>query len=92
MYSLDPTPKEIAKQLATRHKVLRKQLKFSQAEMAERSGVSLGSLKRFETTGQISLDSLLKLARLLNKLDDFKLIFEKEEDHTNIEDLFISKP
>ena len=32
--------------------------------MAERSGVSLGSLKSFENTGKISLDSLLKLMHL----------------------------
>lgn len=61
MYSLEPTPPEVSKALAERHRILRKQLKMSQEEMAERSGVSLGSLKRFEVTGKISLDSLLKL-------------------------------
>jgi len=91
MYSINPTPHEIAKKLAIRHKALRKQMKLSQAEMAERSGVSLGSLKRFETTGQISLESLLKLAHLLNRLEDFKPVFQPNEDRGNIEGLFTSK-
>ena len=54
MYSLEPTPLEICVSIAKRHKKLRKKLSLSQAEMAERSGVSLGSLKRFENPGKIS--------------------------------------
>jgi transcriptional regulator with XRE-family HTH domain len=57
---------------------------MSQEEMAERSGVSLGTLKRFENTGKISLDSLLKLMHLLGRLDEFdKLLLPKE----NLEDV-----
>jgi len=92
MYSLSSTPTDISKALAERHKVLRKHLKISQAEMAERSGVSLGSLKRFERTGQISLESLLKLAHLMNRLGDFESIFQTKEDQSNIEKLFTTKP
>ncbi len=92
MYSLSPTPVKISQQLARRHKLLRKQLKLSQAEMAERSGVSLGSLKRFETTGQISLESLLKLAHLLNRLVDFESVFKPATNTDNLENLFISEP
>ncbi len=91
MYSIHPTPHEIGKELAKRHKALRKQLKLSQSDMAERSGVSLGSLKRFETTGQISLDSLLKLAHLLDRLDDFKSVFQPKENLGNIAGLFSTK-
>lgn len=91
MYSINPTPYDIGKELAKRHKALRKQLKLSQAEMAGRSGVSLGSLKRFETTGQISLESLLKLAHLLDRLEDFKTVFQPKEDLDNIKELFTTK-
>jgi transcriptional regulator with XRE-family HTH domain len=92
MYSLSSTPTDISKALAERHKTLRKHLKISQAEMAERSGVSLGSLKRFESTGQISLESLLKLAHLMNRLGDFEAIFQTKEDQSDIEKLFTTKP
>lgn len=92
MYSLSSTPTDMSKALAERHKALRKHLKMSQTEMAERSGVSLGSLKRFEGTGQISLESLLKLAHLMNRLGDFESIFQTKEDQSNIEKLFTTKP
>ncbi|BAX80847.1 helix-turn-helix domain-containing protein [Labilibaculum antarcticum] len=91
MYSLSTTPAEVSKALAVRHKALRKQLKLSQTEMAERSGVSLGSLKRFENTGKISLESLLKLTHLLNRLKDFENVFQPREDQSNLENLFTSK-
>lgn len=91
MYSLEPTPKEISEALAQRHKLLRKKLHLTQEEIAERSGVSLGSLKRFENTGKISLEALLKLAHLMGRLKDFESIFLPNEDLNKIEKLFTNK-
>ena len=91
MYFLDPTPIEVCKVLAQRHKILRKKLRLSQAEMAERSGVSLGSLKRFENTGRISLEALLKLAHLGGRLKDFDTIFQSDDDLNKVEKLFTNK-
>lgn len=91
MYSLEPTPTEIAKTLAQRHKLLRKKLHLSQKEMAERSGVSLGSLKRFENTGKISLEALLKLAHLTGRLKDFDSIFQTDDGFDKVEQLFTNK-
>ena len=88
MYSLDPTPREVSKALAEKHRTLRKQLKMSQEEMAERSGVSLGSLKRFENTGKISLDSLLKLTHLLGRLNEFDKLLLVKENLDDIKKLF----
>lgn len=48
---------------------------WSQAELSDRSGVPLGTLKRFESTGQISLDTLLRLARPLSALHEFDALF-----------------
>jgi transcriptional regulator with XRE-family HTH domain len=91
MYSLEATPVEVSKLLAARHKTLRRKLRLSQKEMAERSGVSLGSLKRFENTGKISLESLLKLAHLMGRLKDFDSIFQAGEDLKRLEKLFTNK-
>lgn len=88
MYSLEPTPYEVGLKLAQRHRVMRKRLKISQKEMAERSGVSLGSLKRFESSGKISLESLLKLVHLLGRLSDFDKVLEEKENLDDIERLF----
>ena len=48
--------------LASRFKVYRKKAKLTQLELADRSGVSYGTIKRFERTGKISLESLWQLA------------------------------
>jgi len=88
MYSLEPTPLKVSKALAERHRSLRKQLKMSQEEIAERSGVSLGSLKRFENTGKISLDSLLKLMHLLGRLNEFDNLLLVKENPDDIKKLF----
>ena len=49
------TWKEINTEIAERMAQLRKRKKLSQKSLALRSGVSLGSLKRFEQTEEISL-------------------------------------
>ena len=88
MYSLEITPREASQALAERHRTLRKQLKMSQEEMAERSGVSLGSLKRFENTGKISMDSLLKLMHLLGRLNEFDSLLLPKENLDDVKKLF----
>ncbi len=60
MYTISSTPDSVIKELAQLHKTLRKQLKLTQTELAERAGVSLGSLKRFESIGLIYLESVLR--------------------------------
>lgn len=87
-YSINKTPSQVQLELAERFKKLRKYKKLSQSELADKSGVSLGSIKRFEYTGQISLESLLKLARLFDRLDDFEEVFVVDEDLKKMEKLF----
>ena len=88
MYSLEPTPSEVSLELAKRLKKMRRQLKLTQADLAERSGVSLGSLKRFENSGRISLESLLKLVHLLGRLKEFENLLQIDSDLKDIEKLF----
>ena len=73
------TPNQIASTIAGNLRTLRKKGKLSMKALAELSGVSYGSLKRFESTGQISLTSLLKLAIVLDCVDDFEYLFKKTE-------------
>ena len=56
----------------------RKEAKISQKELAIRSGVSYGSIRRFESTGEISLRSLLFLAQEIDCLSDFNELFKYE--------------
>ena len=64
---------EIDNDIAQKIVRLRKRKKITQKKLAARSGVSLGSLKRFEQSGEISLQSLTKIAIALdveNELED----------------------
>jgi transcriptional regulator with XRE-family HTH domain len=70
------TPEEVGKTLAARVKALRLAKGWKQATLAERSGVSLGSLRRFESTSQVSLQHLLQIAFALNRLDDFDALLQ----------------
>ena len=83
------TPNEVIYELALRVKTKRLSQNLSQSGIASRSGVSLGSLKRFESTGQISLESLLKIALSLNCLKDFEDVFAQ---NTQVSSLFQTKP
>ena len=69
------TPNEIVKSLADKIKEHRKKLKISQEVLAQKSGVSLGSIKRFETKYEISLISLIKIAIALNLDNEFANLF-----------------
>ena len=69
---------DIKKALAERVRARRKEAKISQMELAERSGVSLGSVKRFEGSGEISLSSLLRIAVILGYETDFDKLFERK--------------
>ena len=85
---LPKTPTNITQEHQTKFKERRKSLGYTQPELATRSGVSLGSLKRFEGSGQISLESLLKLALVLECLEDFEKVCKpKELIPKSIEDL-----
>ena len=65
------TVREAQRGIANRFKARRLAMNLTQEELAVRSGVTLGSLKRFERLGLIALDSLLHLALVLGCLDDF---------------------
>ncbi len=68
-------PSDYMQDLAARIRRARLVHNLSQAGLAKRSGVSLASLKRFESTGQISLESLLRLSLVLGALQDFDNLF-----------------
>ena len=69
------TPEELDQKLAQRVRKIRKSRSITQEKLASISGVSYGSIKRFETTGQISLLSLTKIAIALDLADELRNIF-----------------
>ena len=69
------TAEELDQKLAQRVQNIRKRRSISQEKLASMSGVSYGSIKRFETSGQISLISLTKIAMALDIADDIRNLF-----------------
>ena len=73
------TPEEINLALAKRLSRIRKRRNLSQVQLSEKSNVSYGSIKRFETSGQISLLSLTKLCVALDCVEEIRNLFTQVE-------------
>ena len=71
------TAEELDLKLAQRVRNIRKRRSISQEKLASMSGVSYGSVKRFESTGQTSLLSLTKVAMALDIADELRNIFSQ---------------
>ncbi len=86
-------PHEMAKHIAKQMREKRLILNFSQKSLSQRSGVSLGVLKKFEQTGKISLESLLKMALILDAFEEFKDLFKPTppEKFTTLDELLLDK-
>lgn len=80
------TPEEMDQLLAQRIRRIRKRRSVSQEKLGQMSGVSFGSIKRFETTGKISLLSLTKLAVALGCGDEIRNMFT-QIPYRNIEEV-----
>lgn len=57
----------------------RLELNLTQKALATRAGISFGSLRRFENTGEISLKSLILIAIALDATDEFDMLFTKQK-------------
>ena len=90
MFLNQKTPNEIAKSLANKIKEHRKKLIISQSTLAQKSGVSLGSIKRFETKYEISLQSFIKIAIALDLDSDIENLFTTKT-YTSINEVINGK-
>ena len=83
------TPQELLQKIAERARAKRLDLNLSQHTLSQRSGVSYGVLKKFERTGQISLESLLRLALTLGSMGDFDNVFapKRPEEARSLDEL-----
>lgn len=70
------TIQSVTEQLVEREKQRRKKMHLSQRDLANKSGVSYASIRRFESIGEISFNSLLKIASALDCLEDFNSVFK----------------
>jgi len=63
--------------LINRFKLRRKESRMTQRLLSQMSGVSYASVRRFETSGDISFASLLKLSEALGLLSEFNQLFSR---------------
>jgi len=77
---LKSTPSEMQEKIRLNFKQRRKTINLTQPELSAKSGVSFGSIKRFEQSGKISFESLLQLAFVLECLDDFEQLCSKKDE------------
>ena len=77
---------EGALELAGRVKKARLEKRLTQIGLSRRSGVALGSLKKFESSGQISLVSFIRLITALEAEKAFEAVL-KNDGPTTMDDL-----
>ena len=65
------TPEDIARRLADRLRQERLRLRWKQSTLAERAGVSVPTIRRYERTGRSTLETLLRLCHALGRLGEF---------------------
>lgn len=80
------SPAELALDVARREKDIRKKRGMTQSELARRASVSLGSLRRFEQTGLIAFDSLIRISLVLECGDDIANLFRRKA-YSSIEEV-----
>lgn len=80
------TAEEINMELAKRVRNIRKRRGISQEKLGQMSGVSYGSIKRFESSGQTSLLHLTRIAMALDMSMEIKELFT-QVPYRNIEEV-----
>lgn len=84
----DFNPKAIAKEISGKMRQRRLDADLTQEALSKRSGVSLGTLKRFESRFEISLKHLLMIAVSLGATDEFHRLFTLRQ-YYSIDELMI---
>ena len=70
---------ELCNRIATKIKTVRLKQNMSQAELADKSGVSISTIKRMEDGEVKNFESLIRILRTLGKLDIFVPLVEEEQ-------------
>jgi transcriptional regulator with XRE-family HTH domain len=76
------SPGEIQTAIGRRARQLRLDLGLTQAELAERAGMAVRTLKTFEQTGKASLEHVVRLAFALGAEPEFDALFPRRPFRT----------
>jgi len=81
---------DICKSIADRVKSRRLELNLTQSGLASRAGVNIETYRKFERKGEISLQSLVKLAFALDSTNEFNNLFIQKQ-YQSLDDLLETK-
>jgi transcriptional regulator with XRE-family HTH domain len=70
------SPLDICRAVSERARAARLAADLTQEGLAQRSGVSLGTLKRFESSGAASLEVVVRIALALRMEGGFERVFQ----------------
>lgn len=76
VYPLLMVPQDVMRSCAAQVRELRIRQNIIQKELAERVGVAEGTIKRFEKTGEAQFRTVLTIALVLRRLEDFTDLFK----------------
>ncbi len=71
------TPQEMAVDAATRFKEMRKAKKITIKDLSRNSGVPYSTIRRFESSGEISFLSLVKIVSTVGEDEEITILFTK---------------
>ena len=71
------TPQEMAVDAATRFKEMRKAKKITIKDLSKNSGVPYSTIRRFESSGEISFLSLVKIVSTIGEDEEITNMFTK---------------
>ena len=91
VYTLLPAP-EVAADLARRLKSRRLAQNLTQSGLAARSGVPMGTLKKFERTGSISLVSFVRLVVAVGEQASLERLMETDDRDALTLDRMLATP
>ena len=78
--------------VAQRAKALRLEQNITQQELADKAGIAIGTVKRFEKIGEIQFNHLLRIALVLGRLEEFFDIFAPVDVPASLYELKETKP
>jgi transcriptional regulator with XRE-family HTH domain len=85
------SPSEAMRSVALRAKRARLEQNLTQEGLASRAGVSLGTLKNFETAGKASFETIVKIAFALGAEAEIETLFPSRPI-TSIDDVIEAAP
>ncbi len=70
------TPSEIVGTLGARLREQRLSQVITQEEVARRAGVSVGAIKKLESSGKVTVETLVLVAQVLGLVEDLSALFK----------------